>query len=139
MQTKITLFLALSVTAAAQTPVAATIPQPLIATAAAITPALEELRSTYLLGPDDQITIHALDAEELNDKPVRIDMSGHIRLPLAGRIQASGLTVEQLEAAIAASLKKYINAPEVSVSVVESRSQPVSVIGSVKTPGVQQL
>jgi hypothetical protein len=31
---------------------------------------------TYTLGPDDQISIRVADAEEISDKPVRIDMSG---------------------------------------------------------------
>lgn len=96
-------------------------------------------RSTYVLGPDDQISIRAVDAEEISDKPVRIDMQGNIRLPMVGRLHASGLTAEQLESAIAERLKAYIQTPDVSVSVVEFRSQPVSVIGSVRNPGVHQL
>jgi len=99
----------------------------------------QQVPSTYLLGPDDQITVHVLDAEEVSDKPTRIDMSGYIRLPLAGRIKAAGLTVEQLENGIAERLRKYIKEPEVSVSVMEFNSQPVSIIGSVKSPGVHQL
>jgi polysaccharide export outer membrane protein len=97
------------------------------------------IRSTYILGADDQITVHALDAEEISEKPMRIDMSGYIRLPLVGRILAAGLTVEQLENEIAARLRKYIKEPDVAVSVLEFRSQPISVIGSVKAPGVYQL
>lgn len=107
---------------------------------AAVGPALlGEQRSAYVLGPDDQITIHALDAEEFSDKPLRIDTAGFLRLPMVGRLKASGLTVEQLEIEIASRLKQYIKEPEVVVSVLESRSQPVSVIGSVKSPGVQQV
>jgi polysaccharide export outer membrane protein len=98
-----------------------------------------QLRSTYVLGPDDQITVRALDVEEISEKPTRIEMSGHIRLPLVGRIEAAGLTVEQLENEIARRLKEYVKEPEVSVSIVEFRSQPVSVIGSVRSPGVHQL
>ena len=98
-----------------------------------------QLRSTYVLGPDDQVVVRALDVEEIGEKPVRVDMSGHIRLPLAGRIQASGLTVQQLEDAIAERLKEFVKEPEVSVSIAEFRSQPVSVLGSVKNPGVHQL
>jgi polysaccharide export outer membrane protein len=98
-----------------------------------------QVRSTYVLGPDDQVTVRALDVEEISEKPVRIDMSGHIRLPMAGRIQAAGLTVEQLENAIALRLKEFVKDPEVTVSIAEFRSQPVSVIGSVKNPGVHQL
>ena len=98
-----------------------------------------QLRSTYVLGPDDSIVIHALEAEEINDKPIRIDMSGNIRLPLAGRIHAAGLTIEQFENEIAERLTPYIKQPQVSVSVTEFRSQPVSIIGSVVSPGIHQL
>jgi polysaccharide export outer membrane protein len=99
----------------------------------------EQLRSTYVLGPEDQIAIRALEADEISDKPIRIDMSGNIRLPMVGRIHAAGLTLEQLEAQISARLKTFLNEPEVAVSIVEFRSQPISVIGSVRSPGVHQL
>lgn len=95
--------------------------------------------SGYVLGPDDQISVRVVDAEEISDKPIRIGMDGYIRLPMAGRVLAGGLSVEQLEAAIVAGLKQYIRRPEVSVNVVEFRSQPVSVIGCVKAPGIHQL
>ncbi|MCC7496888.1 MAG: polysaccharide biosynthesis/export family protein [Bryobacterales bacterium] len=107
--------------------------------AAPATSAVTSLRSTYVLGPDDQIALRALDAPEISDKPVRVDMSGHIRMPMVGRIKASGLTVEQLETEIAARLAEYLKEPEVAVSIVEFRSQPVSIIGAVKNPGVHQL
>jgi polysaccharide export outer membrane protein len=99
----------------------------------------EQLRSTYVLGPEDQIAVRVLEADEISDKPIRIDMSGNIRLPMIGRLRASGLTIEQLEAEIATRLKVYMLEPEVAVSIVEFRSQPVSVIGSVRNPGVHQL
>jgi len=93
----------------------------------------------YVLGPDDQITIRALDAEEISDKPFTIDTSGYVNLPMLGRIQAAGLTVPQLESAIAAKLKEFVWEPHVAVTVSEFHSQPISVIGAVNTPGVQQL
>jgi polysaccharide export outer membrane protein len=99
----------------------------------------EQLRSSYVLGPEDQIVIRALDAEEISDKPLRIDMNGYIRLPMAGRVRAAGLTIEQLEAELVSRLKAYIQKPEVAVTITEFRSQPVSVLGAVKSPGVHQL
>ncbi len=95
--------------------------------------------TTYTLGADDQIVIRAVDVEEIDNKPVRIDARGNINLPMAGHIQAAGLTTEELERAIEERLKKYLNEPDVSVSLVELRSQPISVLGSVQTPGVHQL
>ena len=96
-------------------------------------------RAMYLLGPDDVITIRVMDAEEFTDKPIRIGANGYISLPMVGRMQASGRTSDDLEKEIADRLKTYIRNPEVAVGVVEQRSQPVSVLGSVNTPGVQQL
>ena len=99
----------------------------------------DQIRSSYILGPDDQITIRAATAEEIAAEPIRIDMSGFIRVPMAGRLRAAGLTVEQLEAELAGRLKNYIWDPDVTVGITEFRSQPVSVIGAVKNPGVHQL
>lgn len=96
-------------------------------------------RPMYLLGPDDVISIRVVDAEEFTDKPIRIGANGYISLPMLGRVQASGRTPEDLEKDLAERLKTYIRNPEVAVSLMEQRSQPVSVIGSVMTPGVQQL
>jgi polysaccharide biosynthesis/export protein len=93
----------------------------------------------YVLGPQDQISIQALDIEELGGKTYRIDVDGFIRLPLVGRFKATGLTVPELEAEISQRLGQFVLKPDVSVSIVEFRSQPVSVIGSVKNPGVYQL
>jgi len=66
------------------------------------------LASGYVLGPDDQIAIRALEGLDLGDKPVLIGTNVNITLPLIGRVQAAGLTVEQLEAEIASHLKAYV-------------------------------
>ncbi|MBV8707245.1 MAG: polysaccharide biosynthesis/export family protein [Acidobacteriaceae bacterium] len=93
----------------------------------------------YVLGPGDQISIHVVSCEEINDKPIPIDLSGMVHLPLVGDLKVSGSTIQQLQAEITDQLKQYLLHPDVSVSVVEFRSQPVSVVGAVKTPGVQQV
>ena len=91
----------------------------------------------YVLGPDDQVTVQALDVDEI--KPARVDRNGELRLPMIGRVKAAGLTVAQLETTLTERLKRYVRDPEVIVSVSEFRSQPVSVFGAVKSPGVHQL
>jgi polysaccharide export outer membrane protein len=97
------------------------------------------LRPVYVLGSGDQVLVRVLDVEEFNDKPVRIEMDGSIRLPLVGRIQASGSTAEQLASRVSDGLKGYVRHPQVTISIAEFGSQPVSVIGSVKSPGIHQL
>ena len=95
--------------------------------------------SGYVLGPDDQILIRALEGLDTGDKPVLIGINGDITLPLIGRVKAAGLTVEQLETELVSRLKAYVQEPQISVTVTEFRSQPVSVFGAVTTPGVVQL
>lgn len=96
-------------------------------------------RSSYLLGPDDQIILHVSNASELSEKPVRIDSNGEIKLPMVGRVHVAGMTAEQLEAELIKRLKVYLEEPDVSVTIGELRSQPVFVIGAVGAPGVHQL
>ncbi len=96
-------------------------------------------KSTYLLGTGDQISVRVIDVEEFGTAPYRIDSRGMLMLPLVGRQQAAGLTIEQFEKQIAEKLKKYVREPEVVINVLETRSQPVSILGAVRNPGVHQL
>ena len=99
----------------------------------------DQSRETYLLGSQDVVTIHASNAPDLSDKPFRLDADGELKLPMVGRIHAGGLTAEELEAEISKRLKVYLEEPEVTVSITEFRSQPVSILGAVSSPGVHQL
>jgi polysaccharide biosynthesis/export protein len=96
-------------------------------------------RPSYRLGPGDQILIRAANAPDISEKPIRIDVNGVFSMPMIGRVEAAGLTVEQLQAEVAKRLKLYLEEPDVAVSVAEYQSQPVSVFGEVATPGVHQL
>ena len=111
----------------------------LCAAAQQSTETAKKLDSGYVLGPDDQIVIHAIDSPEISDKPFLIGMNGNITLPLIGRVEAGGHSVEQLETELNTRLKKYMHDPQVSVTVAEFRSQPVSIFGAVTKPGVIQL
>jgi len=96
-------------------------------------------RATYVLGPDDQIVIHALDVPDISEKAQRVDQNGDLRLPMVGRIHAAGMTLEEFEAELTKKLKVYLQDPDVTVTVTEVRKEPVSVLGAVSSSGVQQL
>ena len=98
-----------------------------------------QIRSTYLLGPDDQLEISGPELTDLSNKPVRIDGEGDVQVPLAGSVHVAGLTVPQTEQKLDEVLSKYIRHPQVVVNVAEVRSQPVSVLGAVNSPGVHQV
>ena len=95
--------------------------------------------ASYLLGPEDLLTVRVFAADDIPDKPVQIDNDGTLTLPMIGPVHAAGLTVEQLQANLVTAYKKYFKDPQVTVQVNEFHSQPVSVAGNVNTPGVVQL
>ena len=98
-----------------------------------------QTRSDYVLGINDQISIWALGLEEFSNTPVRIGFSGDISLPLVGRMHVAGMTIEKFEDELRRNLATYVRSPQVTVSLVEMRSQPVSVVGAVNQPGVHQV
>src|SRR5258706_4571151 len=98
-----------------------------------------QVRSTYLLGPDDQLEISGPELSEPANKPVRIDGNGDIQVPLGGRVHVSGLAAQQTEKELNKILSKYIRDPQIVVSIAEVRSQPVSILGAVNAPGVHQV
>jgi polysaccharide export outer membrane protein len=105
-------------------------------------PVAAENAAAYVLGPEDGISVRVADLDEFDPKSlgvVHIDRQGNVHLPLVGRIQASGLTTDQLEKEVAGRLAGVMKDPEVSVSVAEFRSHPVSVLGAVRNPGVYQV
>src|SRR5215467_1772892 len=99
----------------------------------------DRVRSTYLLGPDDQLEISAPELSEFGNKPAQIDGDGDVQVPLVGRVHLAGLTPQQAETDLDKVLRKYIRDPQVVVNVSEVRSQPVSILGAVNTPGVHQV
>lgn len=91
-----------------------------------------------VIGPEDTITISALDADEIS-KAWRVGTNGEINLPMIGPIQVAGMTVEQFEEVLTRRMRKYYRNPQVSAFISEFRSEPVTVTGPVEKPGTYQL
>ena len=99
----------------------------------------DSIRPNYVLGSNDQVLVRARDVEEINEKPFRIDAEGSINLPLLGRIRAGGMTVQELEADLTRRLREYVREPQVIITVVQFRSEPVFFVGAFKNPGIYPL
>jgi len=95
--------------------------------------------SEYLLGPGDQFTTEIAELEELNGKIHRINSDGTVTLPLVGRVNAAGLTLTEFEAVLDKKLELQLKAPDITVTVTETLSKPVTVMGFVNAPGVHQM
>ena len=78
--------------------------------------------SSYILGPEDQITVRIFAAGDIPDRPVQIDNDGSVTLPMIRQVHAAGLTVEQLQD----------NPSEVRSRVEELRKQAIQISDDVQ-------
>ena len=88
----------------------------------------------YTLNPGDVLQVSVWKEDGL-DREVLVLPDGSVTFPLAGTVQAKGLTASQLEAEIKKRLVSYIPDASVSVSVKAPLGNVVSVIGQVAKPG----
>jgi polysaccharide export outer membrane protein len=89
---------------------------------------------TYLIGPEDILSISVWKNEDLNHEVV-VRPDGKISFPLIGDIKAGGKTPEELRLEITKSLDKFIPDPVVTVMVLNINSIKIYVIGNVLRPG----
>jgi polysaccharide export outer membrane protein len=92
----------------------------------------------YVIGSEDVLYIHVWKEESLS-KTVSVRMDGMISMPLVDEIQAAGITPLQLKEKLTEKLKDFVEAPNVTVIVMEANSFKVYVSGQVKNPGVLKL
>jgi len=88
------------------------------------------------LGPGDSVSIQVYGQPDMSTT-VYVADDGTVSVPLAGTIQVAGLSPAQASSRIETALKsgKILVDPHVSVTVTQTRSQRVSVLGQVGTPG----
>src|SRR6202521_3461414 len=94
----------------------------------------------YVIGNGDVIDVEVFDVKELS-REVRVSQTGSIGIPLVPvRLHVAGLTEVQTEQKIAEVLEAHglVSHPEVSVSVKERKSKPITVVGAVPHPLVYQ-
>jgi polysaccharide export outer membrane protein len=94
----------------------------------------------YVIGNGDLLDIEIFDVKELS-REVRVSQTGSIGIPLVPvRLHVSGLTEVQAEQKIAEVLEAngLVSHAEVSISVRERKSKPITVVGAVGRAMVYQ-
>ena len=85
------------------------------------------------LGPGDRLQVTVFQQEELSGE-FALDAQGALSMPLIGRIEASGLTMEQVRLEIINRLQPdYLRDPSVTIARLSLR--PVYLLGEVQRPG----
>jgi polysaccharide export outer membrane protein len=94
----------------------------------------------YIIGSGDVLAIQVFDIPELSGE-VRVSQTGSIGVPLVPvRLHVSGLTETQAQQKIAEVLEAngLVSHPQVTVSVKERKSKPITIVGAVAHPMVYQ-
>ena len=96
--------------------------------------------SDYTVGPQDVLNIIVYGEPAPLTGRFRVDNDGSFPYQYLGRVKAEGLTVAAIEDALEKALGDgYLRNPQVSVEIVEYRSQNVYVQGNVRAPGKYPL
>jgi polysaccharide export outer membrane protein len=94
----------------------------------------------YVIGPGDLVNVQVFDVPEMS-RELRVSQTGTIGMPLVPvRLQVAGLTEIQTERKITEVLEAngLISHPEVSVTVREKKSRPITIVGAVAHPQVYE-
>ena len=121
-----------------QTPPPQTIPSQ---SATEIQKPAERRGQDYAIGPQDLLGITFLEAADLS-RDARVAPDGTVSLPyLAERVALAGLTLSQAEDLLKRKYQEagILNQPNISITLKELVSKPVTVMGAVRNPGVFQL
>ena len=95
--------------------------------------------SDYRIMSGDVLQITVFQVQDFN-REAQVDAGGNIVLPLIGGVPAAGRTVHEVESEIAGRLRaKYLQNPQVLVTIKDAVGLRVSVQGAVKSPGVIQI
>ncbi|MDY7578268.1 SLBB domain-containing protein [Herbaspirillum sp. RTI4] len=88
------------------------------------------------VGAGDILRVTVFGQEDLSAE-IGVNDKGYITLPLIGPLGANGLSTSELALKVTDALLKggYVRNPQVSVEVIQSRSQMVSVLGEISRPG----
>jgi protein involved in polysaccharide export with SLBB domain len=92
----------------------------------------------YVLGPGDHIIIDIYGASQ-KAVTAQVSPEGKVTLPGVGPVKVSGMTVAAAQAQISKTLGSRYSSSQLSVSLGQTRSMTVNVMGEVKVPGTYTL
>jgi len=92
----------------------------------------------YVMGCGDTLRVTVWRHEEASADAV-IMPDGKISLPLVGDMSAAGLTVDELKDELNRKYSEYITEPHVTITVKETNSLKIYVLGEVTKPGEYRL
>lgn len=92
----------------------------------------------YVLGPGDQLVIDVYGDTQRSES-LTVSPDGDVTVPDYGPVHVAGLTVAAAQSRVRSHLGEYYASSDVKVSLGQTRTIMVNVMGEVKTPGTYTL
>ena len=92
----------------------------------------------YVLGPGDQVIVDVYGDTQKSDQ-LTVSPDGNVTVPGFGPIHVAGMSVASAQSHISKKLGTYYESSEIKVTVGQTRTILVNVMGEVKAPGTYTL
>ena len=92
----------------------------------------------YVLGPGDQLIIDVYGDTQRSEQ-LTVSPDGDVNVPDYGPVHVAGLSVSAAQARVRSSLGTYYESSDIKVTVGQTRTILVNVMGEVKAPGTYTL
>ena len=144
MKTLRPIFLSLlfSVASFAQSPTAAEVVRPVVASPTSAAPAAANALNAptgYVLRSNDQVAVEVFGEDDLRTN-TRLNGEGNLSLPLLGSVHLAGLTIAQAASKITEQYgRDYLVNPRVNVTLVGYAKRRFTILGQVNRPGSYEM
>ncbi|SFW31121.1 protein involved in polysaccharide export, contains SLBB domain of the beta-grasp fold [Prevotellaceae bacterium HUN156] len=92
----------------------------------------------YVLGPGDVLVVDIYGGSQESQK-LTVSPEGDVYVPEFGPIQVSGLQIATAQSRIRSRLGKYFQGSSIRVTLAQTRSIQINVLGEVRVPGTYTL
>lgn len=94
--------------------------------------------TTYTLGPGDEVIVDIYGSSQASSK-MKVAPDGSVTIPNEGPVNIAGLTVAQAQAKVRGAIGGHYAGSSIKLSVGQTRTILVNVMGEVNTPGTYSL
>ncbi len=93
----------------------------------------------YRLGSGDRLAINVFGESGMDNLIVQVDGAGEIQLPMVERVEAAGLSLNELQARLKEEYAAHFIEPWVVVQLHEPLSRPLYLLGEFNRPGIVHM
>ena len=107
---------------------------PVPASPTQIIPSAPVAESSYTLGAGDVVEVDIFRVEQYSGES-QVLVDGTLNLPLVGKVDVRGLTLEEASGVLSRQYSQYLKRPLITLSLINRRPLQIGIAGEVSRPG----